>query len=110
KDVRNNLYREAVREFEETLKLDAEDVTAHYGLSQLYKLLGDETKAAEHAEAHARYKPDDKAQGVATNLARNKSAAANHAVEKLVISSLHRRGAPGLPDGAAASESTGGGQ
>jgi tetratricopeptide (TPR) repeat protein len=110
KEVRNKLYREAVHEFEETLKLDAEDVTAHYGLSQLYKLLGDETKAAEHAEAHARYKPDDKAQGLAVNQARNKSAAANHAVETLVIYSLHRRGAPGLPDAAAAREATGGGQ
>jgi tetratricopeptide (TPR) repeat protein len=109
KATREKFYREAVQEFEKTLKLDSEDVTAHYGLSQLYKLLGDEALAAEHAAAHARYKPDDLAQGQAVNRARQKSAAANHAAERLVIYSLHRRGAPGLPASAAA-ESTGGGQ
>jgi tetratricopeptide (TPR) repeat protein len=109
REAREALYREAVLEFEATLKLDAEDVTAHYNLSQLYKLLGDEALAAEHAAAHLRYKADDNAQGRAVNLARQKSAAANHAAEKLVIYSLHRRGAPGLP-GDAAVESTGGGQ
>jgi tetratricopeptide (TPR) repeat protein len=110
KAARTQLYREAVKEFEESLKFDSEDVTAHYGLKQLYNLLGDKSKAAEHAAAHDRYKPDDQAQGTAINQARQKSAAADHAVEKLVIYSLHRRGAPGLPDDAAASESTGGGQ
>jgi len=110
KAARAELYKQAVKEFEASLKLDAEDVAAHYGLSQLYKLLGNDAKAAEHAEAHARYKPDDKAQGLAINQARNKSPTANHAVEKLVIYSLHRRGAPGLPDDAAASGAIGGGQ
>ncbi len=109
-EEREKLLGQAVAEFEATLKLDPEDVSAHYNLSQLYKLLGDETKAAQERTLHARYKPDDNAQDRAINLARKKSQAANHAAEKLVIYSLHRRGAPGLPEEAAAGESTGGGQ
>lgn len=110
KDSRDAFLREAVEEFQKTLAIDSEDVTAHYSLAQLYKLLGDEKKAAEHAAAHIRYKPDDNAQDRAINLARGKNPAANHAVERLVIYSLHRRGSPGLPEGAAAGEATGGGQ
>ncbi len=109
-EEREKLLHLAAIEFEATLKLDPEDVSAHYNLSQLYKLLGDETKAAQERTLHARYKPDDNAQDRAINLARKKSQAANHAAEKLVIYSLHRRGAPGLPEEAAAGESTGGGQ
>jgi len=110
KDAREALYRQAVQEFEKTLTLDSEDVTAHYNLSQLYKRLGDEARAAEERKLHARYKPDDNAQDTAINLARKKSPAANRAAEKLVIYSLHRRGAPGLPRDAAQGEANGGGQ
>jgi tetratricopeptide (TPR) repeat protein len=114
KETRENFYREAVAEFNVTLKLDSEDVTAHANLALLYKLLGDESRAAEHREKHARYKPDDNAQGRAINLARQKSQAANHAAERLVIYPLHRPGAPGLPKAAAHEdptvEQTGGGQ
>ncbi|MBI3863166.1 MAG: hypothetical protein HY290_14845 [Planctomycetia bacterium] len=109
KAARDALYRDAVREFVETLKLDEEDVTAHANLAQLYKLLGDEESAAKAREYHARYKPDDNAQDRAVNIARRKSEAANHAAERLVIYPLHRRGAPGLPDEAAGA-ATGGGQ
>ena len=114
KAARENLFREAVAEFNAVLKLDSEDVMAHSNLALLYKLLGDETKAAEHREMHARYKPDDNAQDRAINLARQKSAAANHAAERLVIYSLQRPGAPDLPAVAAQDEATvkqtGGGQ
>src|SRR5262249_48817153 len=97
KPTRDQFLSDAVAEFRKTLALDSEDVTAHWNLYQLYKLLGDETKAAEELKLHARYKPDDNAQERAVNKAREKSAAANHAAENLVIYSLHRRGAPGLP-------------
>jgi tetratricopeptide (TPR) repeat protein len=110
KAERESLLRQAVAEFQKTLELEREDVSAHYNLSQLYKLLGDETKAAEERALHARYKPDDNATDRAVNLARKKSDAANHAAERLIIYSLHRRGAPGLPDEAAGGASTGGGQ
>lgn len=114
KAAREDFFREAVAEFEETLKLDSEDVMAHANLALLYKLLGDESRAALHREKHARYKPDDNAQDRAINLARQKSKAANHAAERLVIYSLHRTGAPELPAAAAHDEptvkQTGGGQ
>lgn len=110
KQAREELLRSAVAEFEATLALDSEDVTAHWNLYQLYKLLGDEARAAESLKLHARYKPDDNAQNLAVNKAREKSAAANHAAEKLVIYSLRRRGAPGLPQDAAEERAAGGGQ
>jgi tetratricopeptide (TPR) repeat protein len=107
---RERLLQDALVEFKKTLQLDSEDVTAHANLSQIYKLLGDETKAAAERELHERYKPDDNAQDRAVNIARKRSEAANHAAEKLVIYPLQRRGAPGLPESAAARASTGGGQ
>lgn len=114
KDAREAYYRQAVEEFEKTLKLDAEDVRAHANLAILYKSLGNDAKAAEHRAAHARYKPDDNAQGRAIRLARQKSRAADHAAERLVIYSLHRTGAPELPLADARDEpsirQTGGGQ
>jgi tetratricopeptide (TPR) repeat protein len=104
KTAREKLLREAVAEFEKTLLLDSEDVMAHYNLAQLYQLLGDESRAENHRKLHARYKPDDNAQDRAINLARQKNPAANHAAERLVIYSLHRKGAPGLPDQIVAGE------
>jgi len=94
---RRSLLNQAVVQYEKTLTLDAENLTAHYNLQLLYTQLGDEQKSAEHQELHARYKPDDNARDRAVALARKKYAAANHAAEPLVIYSLHRQGAPGLP-------------
>ncbi|MSR57409.1 MAG: tetratricopeptide repeat protein [Planctomycetaceae bacterium] len=93
---REQLMDEAIKTFEATLKLDSEDVMAHYNLAQLYRMRGDQKQADEHSEAHLRYKPDDNAQDRAINLARQNSLAANHAAEKLVIYSLQRPNAPGL--------------
>lgn len=60
--------------------------------------LGQEEKAANHAQLHARYKPNDNA-NKAVSLARQKYPAANKAAEAVVIYDLHREGAPltGLP-------------
>jgi tetratricopeptide (TPR) repeat protein len=110
KGAREGFYRQAVTEFEKALALDSEDVTAHYNLAQLYKLLGDDQRAAQEHELHARYKPDDNAPDRVINLARQKSPAANRAAEKLVIYSLNRRGAPGLSGEPSGGEATGGGQ
>jgi tetratricopeptide (TPR) repeat protein len=107
KSAREDLLRQAKEEFGKTLLLDPENVTAHYALAQLYQLLGDEKSSAKHRELHARYKPDDNAQDRAINLARQKNPAANHAAERLVIYSLHRKGAPGLPETAAADRKNG---
>jgi tetratricopeptide (TPR) repeat protein len=89
--------RAAVEQFKKTLAIDSEDVTAHYNLQLLYTQLGDEKKAAEHRQLHQRFKPDDNARGRAIRLAREKYPAANAAAEAVVIYSLHRPGAPGLP-------------
>ena len=109
-EAQKKLRLEAVAEFNRTLSLDSEDVTAYNNLAQLYKLLGEDQKAAEAREMHERYKPDDDAQGLAVNKARAKSEAANHAAERLVIYPLHRRGAPGLAPAGGDEASSGGGE
>ena len=87
---RERLLREAVRQFGKTLDIDAENVTAHFNLAQLYAQLGDKEKAPKHQALHARYKPDDNARDRAIALARQRYPAANHAAEPLVIYSLSR--------------------
>ncbi len=89
-------YQQAIDAFNETLKIDSENVTAHYNLQLLYARMGDAAKAKEHELLHARYKDDDNAQGQAVRLAREKYPAANHAAEAVVIYSLQRPDAPGL--------------
>ncbi len=89
KDERIKLLNEAIAQFEATLKLDSENVTAHYGLSLIYGQLGDEARAEEHRKLHQRYKPDDNARDRAVAAARLKYPAANHASEPVVIYKLH---------------------
>lgn len=108
KAQREEYLRKAAEQFEKTLAIDSENVPAHYNLQLLYAQLGDEEKAAEHRRFHARYKPDDNASDRAAALARQKYPAANHAAEAIVIYSLHRPGAPGLPDDAADKQVGGG--
>jgi len=78
-------YRKAAAQFERTLRLDAENVTAHYALSLIYAQLGDAKRAADHAALHARYKPDDNARDHAISTHRLANAAANHAAQSIVI-------------------------
>ena len=96
KAEREELLRQAVAEFQKTLALDSENVTAHYELGLIYAQLGDEQKAEEHRTLHARYKSDDNAADRAVAAARQKYPAANHAAERVVIYPLHRPEAPGL--------------
>jgi hypothetical protein len=93
---RDVLLKDAAETLQGTLRLDSENVTAHYLLSQIYGQLNDEPRAAEHRALHARYKLDDNAGDRAIAAARQKYPAANHAAERLVIYPLHRAGAPGL--------------
>jgi len=97
KEAREALFQEAVEQFERTLEVDSENVTAHYNLHLLYARLGEQAKADEHQRLHARYKRDDNAADRASSLAREKYPAANHAAEALVIYPLQRSGAPELP-------------
>ena len=58
------------QQFEKTLTLDSEDVTAHHNLALIYAQLGDTARAAEHRQLHQRYKGDDNARDRAIALAR----------------------------------------
>ncbi|MFO0868027.1 MAG: multiheme c-type cytochrome [Pirellulales bacterium] len=98
KEARDALLHEAIRQFERTLAIDSENVTAHHSLHLVYALLGDAAKAEEHRRLHEKYKPDDNARDRAVAAARQKYPAANHAAEALVIYPLHRPGAPGLAE------------
>lgn len=93
---RESLLRQSSEQYQKVLKLDPENVAAHYGLQLVYQDLGETEKAAEHARLHARYKPDDNARDLAFEKARRKYPAAARASEPLVIYPLQRPGAPGL--------------
>ncbi|MBQ17918.1 MAG: hypothetical protein CMJ65_12415 [Planctomycetaceae bacterium] len=94
---RRAFLEKAIETFQQTLALDSENVTAHYNLQQLYQELGDLKQAGQHAQLHARFKPDDNARDRAVGLAKSRYPAANAAAEEPVFYSLHRAGTPGLP-------------
>ncbi len=95
------LLSDALTEFQSTLKIDSEDVTAHANLSSIFARQNNATLAEYHSQLHQRYKPDDNAADVARPIARRNYPPANHAAEPLVVYWLHRAGAPGLPPAAA---------
>ena len=94
--LQKKLLLEARDQFEKTLTLDSENVTAHYNLQLIYAELGDSRNSAEHGKLHARYRVDDNARDRAIELARRANPAADHAAEPVVIYELQRQGAPGL--------------
>lgn len=110
--ARKKLLEDAAEQYERTLKLDSENVAAHYGLRQIYAELrtiaskqGDsaaaskfELAAREHGELHERYKPDDNARDLAQKKAKEKYPAAAKASEPIVIYSLNRPSAPGFSE------------
>ena len=57
-------YAAAVKEFEQTLSIDPEDLQAHYNLMLCYNGLGDDAKANEHKARYLRFKADESAQAV----------------------------------------------
>src|SRR6266705_3510350 len=57
-------YADAVKEFEEVLKVDPEDLQAHYNLMLCYNGLGDDQRANEHKERYLRFKADEAAQAI----------------------------------------------
>ncbi|HXJ73087.1 MAG TPA: aspartate phosphatase, partial [Candidatus Dormibacteraeota bacterium] len=91
-------------QFQKTLALDSENLSAHYNLSLIYEELGDAQLAAKHRAAHERFRPDDNARDRAVTIARRAHPAADHAGQAIVIYSLQRAGAPELasPSGVAA--------
>lgn len=91
----------AIEQFERTLRLDFENVTAHYNLALIHSLLGDTERADSHRLLHERYRPDDNARDRAVTRARRRDPAADHAAQAIVIYSLQRPEAFGLGAGAA---------
>ncbi len=90
---RDELLGEAVAVFERSLELDPENAEAHYNLSLILRRLGEDERAAEHAVAHQKYKPDDNSRDRAIQAARAANPAADHAADAIVIYDLRRPGA-----------------
>ncbi len=93
---RDEYLRAAAKEYHKTLALDSENITAHYNLQLIYRLLGDEKKAEYHGREHRKYQLDDNARDAAVQLARRKYPWADQAAEAVAIYSLHRDQAPAL--------------
>ncbi len=96
KSRHDEFLNQAVEQFQKTLALDSENLTAHYNLALIYSQLGDETRAEKHRKEHERYRPDDNARDRAIAIHRRNNPAADHAAQNVVIYSLQRQGAPGL--------------
>jgi tetratricopeptide (TPR) repeat protein len=99
--ARAAFLRQAVEQFQKTLSLDSENLTAHYNLALIYEQLGETQLAAEHRALHERYRPDDNARDRAVTIARRANPAADHAAQAIVIYPLQRPGAPEFPPGPA---------
>lgn len=89
---RRGFLTQAASWYEKTLRIDSEDLAAHYNLALIYAELGDEKRAAAERALYERYKPDDNARDTTVALHRLRNPAANHAAEPVVIYDLQRRG------------------
>jgi hypothetical protein len=95
-DRQRDWLKLAAGEFEKVLRLDSENVTAHYNLALIHAQLGDASKAAAHRQLHERYRRDDNARDRAIAAARRRDPAADRAAQAIVIYPLQRPGAPDL--------------
>lgn len=97
-EVEYQEYLAAARsEFQKVLELDSENLMAHANLATIFERLGDTEEAEVHRLENLKYKLDDNASNLARRPARQKYPAANKAAEAVVIYSMQRPGAPGLP-------------
>jgi tetratricopeptide (TPR) repeat protein len=83
----------AIARFKDTLKLDVENLTAHYNLALIYGQMGESALAEEHRKLHEKYRPDDNARDRAIAIHRAKNPAADHAAQSIVIYNMQRPGA-----------------
>jgi len=90
---RSTTMQEARDVFAKALEYDPENASAHWGIRQVFRDLGDDEKAALHERLHAKYKPDDNVRDSAVAAARARYPAANRAAEAIVIYNLQRAGA-----------------
>ncbi len=86
----------AIKRFEQTLKIDSENLTAHYNMALIHSLMDNKDKAANHRRLHEKYRPDDNARDKAITAARRKKPAADNAAQAITIYKLQRPEAPGL--------------
>jgi len=77
--------------FEKTLKIDPENLTAHYNLGFVYAQLGNTGKAGLHRALHEKYRPDDNAVEQAVARHRRENPAADHAAAAIAIYDLGRQ-------------------
>ena len=83
-----DFLQKAAEQFEKTLALDSENVTAHYNLALIYSQIGETALASEHRLLHERYRPDDNASDRAIAIERRRNPAADNAAKATVIYSL----------------------
>jgi tetratricopeptide (TPR) repeat protein len=96
KAKREGYLREAAGQFEKTLALDSENLTAHWNLYLIHDQLGEKESAENHRRLHERFRPDDNARDRAIAIQRRKNPAADNAAQATVIYPLQRPGAYGL--------------
>ncbi|MBT8103243.1 MAG: hypothetical protein KJO95_09760 [Gammaproteobacteria bacterium] len=89
-EARNALLLESRQWFQKTLAIDPENTAAHYNLSLIHTLMGDEERAGEHRRLHEYYRVDDNAADRAVTLHRSRNPAADHAAAAVVIYDLQR--------------------
>ncbi len=104
RENRRALLDRARASFDAALRLDPENVTAHYNLYLIHKQLEQSEAADEHFALYSKYKPDDNARDRAVAVHRANNPAADHAAEAIVIYDLRRGEAPELGDPAAGGE------
>ena len=102
REERKRFLIESRDAFLETLKLDAENMTAHWILNQIYAQLNQFARAEldttaematlattkRHLELFNRYRPDDSARNRAHKIYRERNPAANKAAQSIVIYDL----------------------
>lgn len=93
--ARLDLLQQARSRLELALKLDPEDVKAHYNLALVAAGLGDEQAAERHRASHQRYRRDDNAVEQAVTRHRRLNPAADHAAQPIAVYDLQR---PGVAD------------
>jgi tetratricopeptide (TPR) repeat protein len=74
--------------YDRALSIDPENVAAHYGMMQVYRLEGKMEQAEKHQQLHKLYKPDDSSRDSAIGLARAKDPYADLTANPVVIYDL----------------------
>ena len=87
---RREYMQRALGYLHKVLKIDPENLSAHWNMSLIYTDLGQTDRAVDHAQLHAKYKPDDNARDRAIAAARQRYPAANRASEAVVVYELGR--------------------